>query len=228
MTCWGSRAISTARSGCRWTASTCGAASSSTITTSAVHLTTDLSLFDTGFGIAVGGNRALGGGFEDRERWDFTAYYQNSLFKDQPYLTQFRFGWVYYDYPELNNGESLNLQEAHLILSWPNILPVKGLCPSYALVNMWQADSPTRLADGNGWFHILMLDYGFAIPSLIPGLAEEQTIKLHSEVVYNDGVSPTPARRVNDWRISTPIPTTTGPTPSLAPRPTSISVTASP
>jgi hypothetical protein len=173
---------------------------------SAVHLTTDLSLFDTGFGIAATGNRANGGGFEDRERWDFSAYYQNSLFKDQPYLTQFRFGWVYYDYPELNSGQSLNLQEAHLILSWPNILPVKGLCPSYALVNMWQADSPTRLADGNGWFHILMLDYGFAIPSLIPGLADEQTIKLHSELVYNDGFSPTPARPVNDWRIVYPNP----------------------
>ena len=35
---------------------------------------------------------------------------------------------------------------------------------------MWQADShESRLADGNGWLHIFMLDYGFSIPSLIPG-----------------------------------------------------------
>jgi hypothetical protein len=168
---------------------------------SAVRLDTDLSLFDTGFGVAVGGNRANAGGFEDRERWDFTAYYQNSLFKDQPYLTQYRVGWVYYAYPELNEGESLDLQETHLILSWPNLLPVKGLCPSYELINMWQAQSESRLADGNGWLHIFGLDYGFSIPSMVPGESKEQMVKLHSELVYNDGFSPTPGRPMNDWRI---------------------------
>jgi hypothetical protein len=165
---------------------------------SAVHVVTDLSLFDTGFGVAVAGHRANSSGFEDKERWDFTAYYQNGLFKGTPYLTQFRFGWTYYDYPELNGGESLNLQEAHLILSWPDILPVKGLCPAYAMVALWPSATKLRLADASGWLHIFMLDYGFAIPSLI-GPSKEQTIKLHSEVVYNDGFSPTPARPVNDW-----------------------------
>jgi len=166
---------------------------------SAVHLLTDLSLFDTGFGLSVGANRANSSGFEDKERWDFTAYYQNSLFKDRSYVTRFRFGWTYYYYPELNEGESLDLQEGHLVLSWPDILPVKGLCPTYALINMWPSRSDSRLADASGWLHIFMLDYGFSIPSLIPGPSKEQIIKLHSEVVYNDGFSPTPARRYNDW-----------------------------
>jgi hypothetical protein len=173
---------------------------------SVLHLLADVSLFDTGFGVSVAGHDAATGGFEDKERWDFTAYYQNSLFKDQPYLTQYRFGWVYYGYPELNAGESLNLQEAHMILSWPNILPIKGLCPSYALITMWQANELSRLADGNGWLHIFMLDYGFSIPSLVPGKADTQTVKLHSELVYNDGFSPTPAVPVNDWRIVHPNP----------------------
>jgi len=167
----------------------------------AMHLSADLSLFDTGFGVSVAGHRATSGGFEDRERWDFAGYYQNSLFKDESYLTQYRVGWVYYSYPELNEGESLDLQEGHLILSWPSILPVKGLCPSYAPIKMWQSDSPSRLADGNGWLHILMLDYGFSIPSLVPGKSQEQVVKLHAELLYNDGFSPTPARRVNDWRF---------------------------
>jgi hypothetical protein len=173
---------------------------------SAVHVLTDLSLFDTGFGVSVAGNRACASGFEDRERWDFTAYYQNSLFNDEAYVTRFRFGWTYYDYPELNAEESLNLQEGHLILSWPEILPVKGLCPTYALVKMWPSESGSRLADASGWLHIFMLDYGFSIPSLIPGQSKEQLVKLHSEVVYNDGFSPTPARPVNDWHTVYPNP----------------------
>jgi hypothetical protein len=115
-------------------------------------------------------------------------------------MTQFRAGWVFYGYPELNQGQSLNLQEAHLILSWPNLLPIKGLCPSYALIDMWQSDSRTRLADGNGWLHILMLDYGFSIPSLIPRTSEQQMIKLHAELVNNQGFSPTPAWSMLDWR----------------------------
>ncbi|MBN1508961.1 MAG: hypothetical protein JW955_19095 [Sedimentisphaerales bacterium] len=166
---------------------------------SAVHVVTDLSLFDTGFGFAVAGHRANPSGCEDKERWDFTAYYQNGLFKETPFLTQFRFGWTYYDYPELNAGESLNLQEAHLIVSWPDILPVKGLCPTYAAVCLWPSATKLPLADASGWLHIFMLDYGFSLPSLIPGPSKEQLVKLHSEVVYNEGFSPTPARPVNDW-----------------------------
>lgn len=167
----------------------------------AVHLLTDLSLFDTGFGVAVAGHRAAAGGFEDKERWDFTGYYQNRLFKDEPYLTQFRFGWTYYMYPELNAGESLDLQEGQLMLSWPNILPIKGLVPTYEIVTLWQAHEEGRLADGNGWLHFLMLDYGFSIPNLIGGGSPEQIVKLHSEVMYNDGFSPTPTWPVNDWRM---------------------------
>jgi len=165
----------------------------------ATHFTADISLFDTGFGLSAAGHRANASGFEDLERWDLSAYYQNSVFKDQPYVTQYRFGWVFYGYPELNREQSLNLQEGHMILSWPNILPVKGLCPSYALIQMWSSDSQSLLADGNGTLHVLMLDYGFSIPSLIPGKSDEQLIKLHGELVNNQGFSPTPARRILDW-----------------------------
>jgi hypothetical protein len=167
----------------------------------ATHFLTDISLFDTGFGISVAGHRANSSGFEDRERWDFTTYYQNSLLKDQACMTQFRLGWAFYGYPELNDGQSLDLQEAHLILSWPNLLPVKGLCPSYGLFAMWQSDSNSRLADGNGTLHVLMLDYGFTIPSLIPGSSGDQMVKLHAEVVNNQGFSPSPPRPMFDWKV---------------------------
>jgi len=174
--------------------------------TAATHFLTDISLFDTGFGISVATHRANSSGFEDRERWDFSAYYQNSVFKDQPHVTQYRIGWSFYGYPELNQGESMDLQEAYLVLSWPNILPVKGLCPSYGLFAMWESDSDSRVADGNGALHVGMLDYGFSIPSMIPATSEEQLVKLHAEVTYNDGFSPTPAQPMFDWRFVRPNP----------------------
>lgn len=161
---------------------------------SAVHLLADVDLFQTGFGISVAGHRANSSGFEEQERWDYTAYYQNSLFQDQPYETQYRFGWVYYNFPELWS-QRFDLQEAHGILSWPKLLPIKGLCPSYAAIRLWPSRSNSTVerrhisTDVSGWWHILMLDYGFTVPGLGPKPGE-QMIKLHSELVYNDGVSP--------------------------------------
>jgi len=172
---------------------------------SAIHLLADISLSDSGFGLSVAGHRATSGGFEDCERWDYTAYYQNDLFGREPFATRFRFGWVYYDYPELNEDESLNLQEGHLLLSWPNILPVKGLCPTYELIKMWPAHSDSPLPDSaSAWLHVFMLDYGFSLPGISP--KTRTVVKLHSEIVYNDGLTITPARPRNDWRVVYPNP----------------------
>ena len=38
-------------------------------------------------------------------------------------------------------------------------------------------------------FHIAMLDYAFTVPALLASM-DDQAIKLHSELVYNTGVSP--------------------------------------
>lgn len=159
---------------------------------SATHLLADLSLFDTGFGANVVGHRANSSGFEDRERWDFMGYYRNALFPGEPHATNFRVGWVYYNYPELNRGESIDLQEGQLIVAWPHLLAVEGLQPSYALIKLWPARSESRLPDAaSGWLHILMLDYVVSVRRLVPEWPD-YTIRLHSEVVYNDGVTPLP------------------------------------
>jgi hypothetical protein len=171
----------------------------------AVHLMLDLNLFETGFGVSAVAHRALSGGFEDRERWDATVYYQGSILEGDYLATKFRIGYVYYLYPELNEGESLDMHEAQLVLAWPNLLPVPGLQPSYVLIAIGQADTPSIIADeGSGLMHIGMLDYQFAIPGLVPD--EEQIITLHSEVVYNGGVTITPARPRNDWTVVYPNP----------------------
>jgi hypothetical protein len=173
---------------------------------SATHLTVDLNLFETGFGISAVGHRANSSGFEDRERWDFMAYYQGGILAGDYLATNFRVGYVYYLYPELNQGESLDLQEGQLVLSWPNLLPIPGLQPSYAVIAIGQGKTGSIIADGgSGVLHIGMLDYSFAIPGFMPG-TEEQVIILHSELVYNDGVTITPARPRNDWTVVYPNP----------------------
>jgi len=171
---------------------------------SAVHMLADLNLFETGFGVSVVGHRANSSGFEDLERWDSTVYYQNGLFQGESFATNFRVGWVYYGYPDRNGGESIDMQEGQAVLSWPNLLPIKGLCPSYVLVKLWPSDSDSRLPDSaSGFMHIFMLDYGFTVAGVLPSIPE-QLIRLHGEIVYNDGVtvSPSPAFRNPDHDFS--------------------------
>jgi len=156
---------------------------------SAVHVVADLNLFNSGFGISAVGHRANSSGFEANERWDSTLYYQNGLFQGGPGATNFRLGWVYYAYPHRNSGESIDLQEGHAILSWPSLLPIKGLCPSYVLVKTWPARSDSILPEAaSGFLHILMLDYGFTVPGVLPNIPEH-LIRLHGEIIYNDGVT---------------------------------------
>ncbi|MBN2129214.1 MAG: hypothetical protein JW741_06940 [Sedimentisphaerales bacterium] len=173
---------------------------------SATHVMADLNLFETGFGMSAVLHRANSSGFENWERLDYTFYYQNGMFSGEPYATNYRFGWVYYNYPD-HSPDWYDLQEAQAVFSWPNLLPVKGLCPSYALVKLW----PSNSSDGgsligghrthgsaSGWLHILMLDYGFTVPGVLPDVPEH-LIKLHAEMVYNDGFHPLAQNVDQDW-----------------------------
>jgi len=171
-----------------------------------IHPTVDLDLFGTGFGINLSGHRAGSGGYELNERWDYTLYYQNQLFSGDLYATNYRLGYVYYNYPDRTSHttSSIDLQEIHTVLSWPNLLQVEGLVPTYCLVKLWPsnsgtpigASSPTR-GTSSGLAHIFMLDYG--LPVTCPLTGEIRTLNLHSEFIYNDGVSPTGSNVDQDW-----------------------------
>lgn len=164
---------------------------------SAAHALVDLNLFDTGFGVSAVGHQSLSESFGDQQRWDGTVYYQNGLFAGESYATNFRLGYVYYYYPKLNEGRTQDLMEGHVVLSWPNLLPIKGLQPSYAFAymlpgmsNKWaEIENPDFDENSTGMFHIAMLDYAFTVPALLASM-DDQAIKLHSELVYNTGVSP--------------------------------------
>jgi hypothetical protein len=164
---------------------------------SVVHAFTNLNLFDTGFGVSAVGHQGISEALGDLQRWDGTVYYQNGLFAGESYATNFRLGFVYYYYPKANFGLTEDLMEGNAILAWPNLLPIKGLQPSYVFAymrpgrsNPWKhVANPAFDNNATGMFHIAMLDYAFTVPTLLPWM-DEQMIKLHSEVVYNSGVSP--------------------------------------
>ena len=173
----------------------------------AVHVISDVDLFETGFGISAAGHIPTSNDYENWQRLDFTAYYQNGLFAGERYATNFRVGWVYYNYTSMSR-DYFDLQEAQAIVSMPNLLPIEGLCPSYVVVKQWPASglddgsyiaaNASRGGSASGWLHIFMLDYGFTVPSVIPTM-DQHLIKLHSEVVYNCNVTPLANRFHSTW-----------------------------
>jgi len=173
---------------------------------SAIQPSIDLDLYGTGFGINIMAHRANSSGFENAERWDYTLYYQNSLFEGEAYQTNYRLGYVYYNYPDNSSHttSSLDLQEIHTIFSWPNICPI-GVVPSYVLVKLWPSNSGTVVGSGSptggtasGFAHIFMLDYPLAMPGLTSE-TPEQILNLHTELIYNDGVDPRGIGVDHDW-----------------------------
>jgi len=167
----------------------------------AIHVMADLNLFDSGFGVSAVGHQSTSDAFGSLQRWDGTLYYQNVLWSGEPLATNFRLGYVYYYYPKPNFGLTQDLMEGHVVFSWPNLLPIKGLQPSYAFAYMWpgrenhwaQTVNPTFNQDSTGMFQILMLDYAFTVPALLSAM-DDQVVKLHSELVWNGGLSPLGAK----------------------------------
>jgi len=182
---------------------------------SAIQPTIMLDLYGTGFGISMEGHRANASGFETTERWDPTLFYKNAMFMDESYAVQYMVWWRYFYFPDdpldgIPAGLSgdIDLQELAAVMSFPKILPVEGLVPSYVLVKLYPAESGTFVGSQNiagvtngtasGFAHIFMLDYGLPIEDLLPDMPE-QILKLHSEVVFNDGVDPRGIGVDHDW-----------------------------
>jgi len=155
------------------------------------QLTAGALLSDIGLGGLISGHQAIGSGYVNNERWDYSAYYRNALGKGEQYELSFRLGYVYYNRPKISSSWS-DMQEFHAILAMPRVFQVKGLVPSYVPIYMTPAKSDALIDNAGyatGWLHVLNLDYIFATPSMVPEMGE-QIVKLHSEVTYNNGVNP--------------------------------------
>jgi hypothetical protein len=167
---------------------------------SAIQPSLNLDLFGSGLGVNITGHRANSSGYEEGERWDYLLYYGNKAFEDETYATIWRLGWVYYNFPQSSGHSrgSADLQELQCVLSWPNALPVKGLVPSYVLVKLWPTNGGSLQRETSGFAHIFMLDYGLSVPGILPD-TDEQVLRLHSELVFNDGVHPAGGNADHDW-----------------------------
>lgn len=156
----------------------------------------DLDLFGTGVGMNFRWSRCTDDDYENSEGLDFGLYYNNTIYEDETYATDYRIGWVYYSYPDEprdgspNNtrGMAADMQEFSTKLSWPNVCPV-GIVPSYTIVSLWPSVGNSRARNNAGWLHIFGLAYDWPVAGLI-GETPQQNIHLTAEMVYNDGAAP--------------------------------------
>lgn len=155
--------------------------------TSAIQPSIDIDFYGTGFGVTVLSSRANASGFENAEELDITLYYYNSLFEGETYATDYRVGWVYYNYPD-TPPSAQDMQELFAEISWPEICPA-GIVPSYTIALLWPATSSSGVAANGGWAHIFGLGYDWMVSDLLPEIPE-QTLHLSAELVYNDGFAP--------------------------------------
>jgi hypothetical protein len=163
---------------------------------SAIEPFVSLQCPESGLGLTLLGHSAIDSdnGFGNSERWDYILHYSGAMFQDEAYAVNYRFGYMYYNYPDMPN-HWFDLQELHSILSFPKILGVEGLVPSYILVKLWPANSGSLVGSGggpgtaSGFAHIFMLDYPLVVEGFLPE-TPQQVLRLHAEAVFNDGVSP--------------------------------------
>ena len=168
---------------------------------SAIHPFINLKFGDSGFGMNLVAHRANSDGFENTERWDYNIFYRNAAFAGERYQMNYQLGYCYFNYPDMTSHKtsSFDIQEFNGIFSFPNILGIERLVPTYVIVKLSPVNSGSLKNGGtaSGFAHIFILDYG--IPITCPITDKEQMINLHSEFVYNDGVSPIGTNIDHDW-----------------------------
>jgi len=183
----------------------------------AIHPTLDLFCPNSSMGFSVEGHRANSSGYENTERWDYSLYYLGKMFAGETYEMNYRLAYVYYNHPQQSshsrggvatpantNPGVFDLHEGHAVMSFPKILGVEGLVPTYVLVKLMPVNSGTTVGTNSpsggtssGFAHIFMLDYG--IPFTCPLTGIDRDLKLHTEVVFNDGVAPNALNADHDW-----------------------------
>ena len=148
---------------------------------SAITETVNIDLYGTGFGLLVHNRRANSSGFENKERFNYGAFYANSLFKDHPYKTDFKVIWAYYHYSDRPRSVG-NKYEWILDFAWPKLLP-GGLVPKYTAYCEYPAGSGYDDNDLSGWVHQFGLGYDLTLPEL-----PQQPIHLTGSIFYRDGM----------------------------------------
>ncbi|MBN1974299.1 MAG: hypothetical protein JW787_11710 [Sedimentisphaerales bacterium] len=141
----------------------------------------DFDLFGTGFSVNIWHSTSCGSGFVLSDELDYSATYQNSLFNNSKYKTQYQLTWLYYDYFRMSSDE-VDSQELDLSLSWPDVFPF-GLTPNYTLSYLYAAksSSPASSLEMEGYAHTLGFTYDCNAPQT------DLPLTFSWDITYNDG-----------------------------------------
>lgn len=141
----------------------------------------DFDLFGTGFSVNVWHSTACGEGYGSSEELDYSVTYQNSLFAETNYQTDYSVTWLYYDYYRISSDEA-DSQEFDLSLSWPKICPF-NITPTYTIAYLYaaQSSSPASSTEMEGFVHILGLTYDCNLPET------DLPLTFSWDITYNDG-----------------------------------------
>ena len=151
----------------------------------------DLDLFGTGFSVNVWGSTGCAEQLVNGDELDYSVTYQNSMFNDTKFQTDYSVSWVYYDYVRLNSG-AVDAQEFNMSLSWPEICSF-GVVPTYTIAYLYPSkpDSAAARLGLDGFVHVLGLTYDYVIPDT------ELPLTFCWDITYNDGQGGTSVE--HDW-----------------------------
>jgi len=139
--------------------------------------------FESGFGLNVNLIRANTSGFENAEKMEYAVYYENALFEESRFLTEYLLLYRYNSFPD-NPRRISNTHEIEMGFAWPG-LSLWSFVPRYAAVVEWPAESKAENCADGGWMHIVGFE-GIVSQSFL-GLAQ-WPIVLSADFFYNDGL----------------------------------------
>ena len=145
-----------------------------------VFETITLDLWGTGFGVGVTHLSATGGGWSDKQRFNYKLFYGNSLFNDQPYKTKYKINWIYENWYSRAKKKG-DMQEWIFALAWPDLLPIEGLTPRYISHYVYPAGRGYNNRKITGWTHRFGLGYDMDVAEL------PNPLNFSGEIAFRDG-----------------------------------------
>jgi hypothetical protein len=142
-------------------------------------------LFDSGFSINLFGAFGDAAKTTIYEELNYTLAYENSIFSDAKYKTDYKLHFTFYDFKMWH----IDKHEIGLQLTWPDVCS-RGFVPGYYVACMWPRDHYEGVndlqGDASGFFHVFSLAYNLSAPGIMPD-RPEQIVTLTADVTYNDG-----------------------------------------
>ena len=127
----------------------------------------------------------------DADEMDYTLTYSNSVYEGDATQLNYSAWFRYYDYTDMATNDA-DAQELAFAVSMPNLCP-GGIVPSYAYIQMWNAEGGGAASGLAGAIHVVGLSYALAVDGL------EQPLDLGFDATFNDGAGAGGGVVDHDW-----------------------------